>query len=98
MYVIRLPDGTLRVPHSVLAGSDDDRPGDDDGPDADRERGGRIIADAYVEIGPGDPDYDRLLARSLTEQELADRRRRWRDEDAELARRFEEWRAGEAEE
>ncbi|MFB4298113.1 hypothetical protein [Actinomadura sp. NTSP31] len=97
MYVIRLPDGTLRVPHSVLA-----EPGDD-GPDAgddraDRERGGRIIADAYVEIGPGDPDYDRLLGQSLTEQELADRRRRWRDEDAELARRFEEWRAGEAEE
>ncbi|KAB2373795.1 hypothetical protein [Actinomadura montaniterrae] len=95
MYVIRLPDGTLRVPHSVLAG--DDGPADD-GPGADRERGGRIIADAYVEIGPGDPDYDRLLGQSLTEQELEDRRRRWRDEDAELARRFEEWRDGEAEE
>ncbi|MBD2899818.1 hypothetical protein ACQPZ8_05270 [Actinomadura nitritigenes] len=97
MYVIRLPDGTLRVPHSVLADPGDDAAGaGHDG--AERERGGRIIADAYVEIGPGDPDYDRLLGQSLTEEELEDRRRRWRDEDAELARRFEEWRDGEAEE
>jgi hypothetical protein len=99
MYVIRLPDGTLRVPHSVLADRSGDAPGADAGTDAaGGERGGRIIADAYVEIGPDDPDYDRLLGQSLTEQEMADRRRRWRDEDAELARRFEEWRAGEAEE
>lgn len=95
MYVIRLPDGTLRVPHSVLADQGDDAAGaGHDG--AGREGGGRIIADAYVEIGPGDPDYDRLLGQSLTEEELEDRRRRWRDEDAELARRFEEWRDGEA--
>ena len=80
MYVIRLPDGTLRVPHSVLT-----EPGE-----------GRIIADAYVEIGPGDPDYDRLLGESLTEEELAERRRRWRDEDADLLRRFEEWKADDA--
>jgi hypothetical protein len=59
-------------------------------------REGRIIADAYVEIGPGDPDYDRLLGESLTEEEMADRRRRWRDEDADLLRRFEEWK-GDAE-
>ena len=78
MYVIRLPDGTLRVPHSVLA-----EPAE-----------GRIIADAYVEIGPDDPDYDRLLRESLTEEELEDKRRRWRDEDADLLRRFEEWKAG----
>jgi hypothetical protein len=96
MYVIRLPDGTLRVPHSVLAEQDGGPDADHDG--AGRERGGRIIADAYVEIGPGDPDYDRLLGQSLTEEELEDRRRRWRDEDAELARRFEEWRDGGAEE
>lgn len=89
MYVIRLPDGTLRVPHSVIAGADGSEPG----PEA---REGRIIADAYVEIGPDDPDYDRLLTESLTEEELADRRRRWRDEDADLLRRFEEWK-GDAE-
>ncbi|GAA4150121.1 hypothetical protein [Actinomadura keratinilytica] len=79
MYVIRLPDGRLRVPHSVLADS--------------AEGTGRIIAQAYVEIGPGDPDYDRLLGQSLTEEELAEKRRRWRDEDADLLRRFEEWKA-----
>ncbi|MGP4024527.1 hypothetical protein [Actinomadura sp. 3N407] len=85
MYVIRLPDGTLRVPHSVLA-----EPGE-----AGSGAGeGRIIADAYVEIGPDDPDYDRLLRESLTEEELEERRRRWRDEDADLLRRFEEWKAG----
>jgi hypothetical protein len=88
MYVIRLPDGTLRVPHSVLA---------DTGEPGGEAREGRIIADAYVEIGPDDPDYDRLLHESLTEEELEDRRRRWRDEDAELLRRFEEWKAGDRE-
>ncbi|WP_030163812.1 hypothetical protein [Spirillospora albida] len=77
MYVIRLPDGTLRVPHSVLTESGEDE--------------GRLIADAYVEVAPGDPDYDRLLGQSLTEEEMAERRRRWRDEDADLLRRFEEW-------
>ncbi|QXJ23554.1 hypothetical protein AGRA3207_004728 [Actinomadura graeca] len=86
MQVIRLPDGTLRVPHSVLAEPGGDEPGQ-----------GRIIADAYVEIGPGDPDYDRLLGQSLTEDELAERRRRWRDEDADLLRHFEEWKADRAE-
>ncbi|WP_131739189.1 hypothetical protein [Actinomadura roseirufa] len=87
MQVIRLPDGTLRVPHSVLTEPAGDEPGE-----------GRIIADAYIEIGPDDPDYDRLLGQSLTEEELEERRRRWRDEDAELLRRFEEWKAGRPEE
>jgi hypothetical protein len=86
MYVIRLPDGTLRVPHSVLDDVLDDV-GDSGAPK------GRIIADAYVEIGPGDPDYDRLLRESLTEEELEDRRREWREGDADLLRRFEEWQA-----
>ncbi|MFC5184304.1 hypothetical protein [Actinomadura harenae] len=76
MYVIRLPDGTLRVPHGVLL----------DGGD-----GGRVIADAYVEIGPADPDYDRLLGQSLTEQELEARRRSWREGDADLQATFESW-------
>ncbi|MBE1531675.1 hypothetical protein [Actinomadura algeriensis] len=91
MYVIRLPDGTLRVPHSVLAEPDEDETGEGRG-------SGRVIADAYVEIGPGDPDYDRLAAQALTEEELAERRRGWREGDADLLRRFEEWKAGEAEE
>ncbi|WP_026414218.1 hypothetical protein [Actinomadura oligospora] len=76
MYVIRLPDGTLRVPHGVLLDGGDD---------------GRVIADAYVEIGPDDPDYDRLRAQSLTEDELEDRRRSWREGDADLQAAFEAW-------
>ncbi|MEV4251897.1 hypothetical protein AB0J52_01870 [Spirillospora sp. NPDC049652] len=76
MYVIRLPDGTLRVPHGVLHEGGDD---------------GRVIADAYVEIGPDDPDYDRLLAQSLTESELEERRRAWREGDADLEAAFQEW-------
>jgi hypothetical protein len=83
MYVIRLPDGTLRVPHSVLADSGDD--GADDG---------QIIAQAYIELAPGDPDYDRWFGQSVTEEELEDKRRQWRAGDEELLRTFEEWKAG----
>ncbi|WP_018654718.1 hypothetical protein [Actinomadura flavalba] len=86
MYVIRLPDGTLRVPHGVLSESPDD------------PARGRVIAQAYVEIGPDDPDYERLSAGALTEAELEEKRRRWREEDDELLRTFEEWKAGRAEE
>ncbi|WP_067490870.1 hypothetical protein [Actinomadura hibisca] len=106
MYVIKLPDGTLRVPHSVLLEPAEDV-GEAGGAEGDAENGsaggatggaeggatGGLIADAYVEIGPGDPDYDRLLPEALTEQELEERRRAWRDGDAELQRRFEEWKA-----
>jgi hypothetical protein len=70
MYVIRLPDGTLRVPESMT--SDD----------------GRLIGNAYVELAPGDPDYDRWLAESITEEEMSERRRRWQDENEELEREF----------
>ncbi|MER5645242.1 hypothetical protein [Streptosporangium sp. NPDC002524] len=70
MYVIRLADGTLRVPQT-LAGDD-----------------GRLIGNAYVEVSPGDPDYDRWLAESLTEEEWAERRRRWLEENDELEREF----------
>ncbi|WP_371781370.1 hypothetical protein [Streptosporangium subroseum] len=70
MYVIRLADGTLRVPQSL---SSDD---------------GRLIGNAYVEISPGDPDYDRWLPESLTEEESAELRRRWLEENDELEREF----------
>ncbi|MFD1937075.1 hypothetical protein ACFSKW_36955 [Nonomuraea mangrovi] len=70
MYVIRLADGTLRVPESLT--SED----------------GRLIGNAYVEVGPGDPDYERWLAEALTEEELAERRRRWEEENDELERAF----------
>ncbi|MFC7645838.1 hypothetical protein ACFQX6_38430 [Streptosporangium lutulentum] len=49
---------------------------------------GRLIGNAYVEISPGDPDYDRWLPESLTEEELAERRRRWLEENDELEREF----------
>ncbi|MBB2909042.1 hypothetical protein FHS43_000288 [Streptosporangium becharense] len=70
MYVIRLADGTLRVPQTV---SSDD---------------GRLIGNAYVEIRPGDPGYDRWLAESITEEEWAERRRRWLEGNDELEKEF----------
>jgi hypothetical protein len=76
MYVIRLPNGNLRVPQSAVTD------------------GGEVIGDAYVELGPDDPDYDRLRAKSITEEELAEKRRSWRAGDEELRRQFEEWKAG----
>ncbi|MBG0813952.1 hypothetical protein [Planomonospora sp. ID82291] len=70
MYVIRLADGTLRVPQSL---SSDD---------------GRLIGNAYVEISPGDPEYDRWLPESLTEEEAAERRKRWLAENDDLEKEF----------
>ncbi|GGP12490.1 hypothetical protein LDL08_19225 [Nonomuraea glycinis] len=70
MYVIRLADGTLRVPQSLT--SED----------------GRLIGNAYVEVEPGDPEYDRWVQESLTEEEAAERRRRWAEENDELEREF----------
>jgi hypothetical protein len=70
MYVIRLADGTLRVPQSLT--SED----------------GRLIGNAYVELQPGDPDYEQWLPESLTEEEDAERRRRWEEENDELEREF----------
>jgi len=49
---------------------------------------GRIMSDAYVEIGPSDADYERLAAGALTEAEAQDRRRRWQEGDESLRRQF----------
>lgn len=70
MYVIRLADGTLRVPRTLS--------GDD----------GRLIGNAYVEVSPGDPGYDRWLPEALTEEEWAERKKRWLAENDDLERRF----------
>lgn len=90
MYVIRLPDGNLRVPVGVV------------GPGREKKTAhgetGSVIGQAYVEIGPDDPDYQRLLEQSVTEEELADRRRRWRADDDALRQEFEEFKAEQAEE
>jgi hypothetical protein len=50
-------------------------------------RGG-LIGDAYVEIGPDHPDYQRLAAVAITEQEDHARRERWQDGDESLRREF----------
>jgi hypothetical protein len=73
MYVIRLDNGNLRVPHTT--------------------EDGRIIGQAYIEIGPDDPDYSRLADQALTEVEMEVKRRRWRDDDEALLRQFEDWKA-----
>jgi len=70
MFVIRLADGTLRVPQSLTS------------------QDGRLIGNAYVEVQPGDPEYEQWLAESLTEEEAELRRRRWAEENDELEREF----------
>jgi hypothetical protein len=52
---------------------------------------GRIIGDAYVEIGPQDADYARLATHALTEDEAAQRRAAWSDGDEALQREFQEF-------
>lgn len=48
----------------------------------------QIMSDAYVEIGPDDADYARLAEQAVTEEELAERRRRWQEGDEPLRRQF----------
>jgi hypothetical protein len=55
---------------------------------------GRVVGDAYVEVGPTDPEYARLAEQAVSEQELEDRRRQWREGDEALRRQFEMFRAG----
>jgi len=70
MFVIRLPNGNLKVPQTAI-GHD-----------------GRVIGDAYVEIGPQDADYARLAAQALTPEEAQQRRDRWRQDDEALRQEF----------
>jgi hypothetical protein len=49
---------------------------------------GGVLGDAYVEIGPQDPDYARLAQQALTPEEAEQRRDRWRREDAALRQEF----------
>jgi hypothetical protein len=49
---------------------------------------GRVIGDAYVEIGPQDADYARLAAQALTPEEAEQRRNRWRQDDEALRQEF----------
>ena len=49
---------------------------------------GRIIGDAYVEIGPQDADYVRLAAQAVTLEEVEQRRAQWQAGDDALRRQF----------
>jgi hypothetical protein len=49
---------------------------------------GRIIGDAYVEIGPQDADYGRLAQQALTMDELERRRDGWSAGDEALRQEF----------
>ena len=52
---------------------------------------GEVTGDAYVEIGPGDSEYARLAEQAVTEEDMAERRRRWQEGDAALQRQFAEF-------
>jgi hypothetical protein len=49
---------------------------------------GQLMSDAYVEIGPNDADYARFAEQAISEDELADRRKRWQEGDEPLRRQF----------
>jgi hypothetical protein len=49
---------------------------------------GRLVSDAYVEIGPDDEGYEKFAASALTQEELDERAERWREGDEPLRRQF----------
>jgi hypothetical protein len=49
---------------------------------------GEVTGDAYVEITADDPDYDRLAADALTQEQIDERSQRWREGDEPLRRQF----------
>jgi hypothetical protein len=58
-------------------------------PESAMDADGEVVGDVYVEVLPTDPEYARLAQEAVTEQELEDRQRRWRDGDEALRREFE---------
>ena len=58
-------------------------------PESAIDADGGVVGDAYVEVLPTDPEYARLAQEAVTEAELEDRQRRWRDGDEALRREFE---------
>jgi hypothetical protein len=57
-------------------------------PDSAVSGDGRVLGDAYVEIGPDDTEYLRLAAEAVTEAEYDERRRQWQAGDEELRQEF----------
>jgi post-segregation antitoxin (ccd killing protein) len=62
-------------------------------PESATDRAGRVVGDAYVEIGPADPEYSRLARQAVTQEEAQRRQQRWRDGDEALRREFERYAA-----
>lgn len=57
-------------------------------PESATAHDGQLVSDAYVEIGPADPDYERLAAGAMTQEEMDERSKRWQDGDEVLRRQF----------
>jgi hypothetical protein len=57
-------------------------------PDSAMSGDGKMLGDAYVEIGPEDVAYERLAAQAVTQEEYEQRRREWREGDEQLRREF----------
>jgi post-segregation antitoxin (ccd killing protein) len=60
-------------------------------PDSAVSEDGQLMSEAYVEIGPDDPDYARLADQALTQEEHDERRRRWQEGDEPLRREFQDF-------
>jgi hypothetical protein len=58
-------------------------------PESAMDADGEVVGDAYVEVFPTDPEYARLAQEAVTEAELEERQRRWRDADEALRLEFE---------
>jgi hypothetical protein len=57
-------------------------------PDSALSPDGRVMGDAYVEIGPADAGYPQLSAQAVSQEEYEARRQRWQDGDEQLRREF----------
>lgn len=57
-------------------------------PESAAAHDGRLVSDAYVEIGPDDEDYEKFAASALTQEEMDERVQRWREGDEPLRRQF----------
>ena len=60
-------------------------------PESAFDHQGHVVGDAYVEVSPADPEYDRLASQAISEDELDRQRRRWREDDEVLRREFEDY-------
>jgi hypothetical protein len=57
-------------------------------PDFASTADGRMLGDAYVEIGPSDAAFTRLAAQAISQEEYDARRRGWREGDEQLRQEF----------